>query len=191
MNCVSAHKSGLRLSRRAGDHVPIRSPPPATADLMLRRNAASGECMQTGPATGPGWGCTARRRTSGGFPAIPWSGAQRAFSGLREQNPPGNVGDRTYGARHARTTQPLRRHRDRWMRGRRPPRPGRIRGGRRPGGMEQVREHHQRAPGRQDHQRGHGSGARPVRGRGGFSWLRRCAGGGPAAGRRALIRSPH
>ena len=46
-----------------------------------------------------------------------------------------------------------------------PFRPGRVRSRSRPGGMEQVREHPQRAPGRQGHQRCHGPRARPVRSR--------------------------
>jgi hypothetical protein len=46
------------------------------------------------------------------------------------------------------------------------PDPGRVRGGSRPGGLEQVREHHQRAPGGQGHQRGPGHSPRPARRRG-------------------------
>ena len=49
--------------------------------------------------------------------------AQRGIQGSGEHSQPGNVRDRTYGARHERTTQPLRRHRDRRVRWRLPPDP--------------------------------------------------------------------
>jgi hypothetical protein len=76
--------------------------------------------------------------------------------------------------------QPLHRHRHRRVRRRLPSRPGRVRGGSRPGGVEQAGEHHQRPPGRHDHQRGHGQRARPACRRGRRPGRRsRCA---PASG---------
>jgi len=61
-------------------------------------------------------------------------------SGLREHLQRGNAGDRTYGARHLRTTQPLQHHRHCRVRWRLPSRPGRVPGGSRPGRIEQVRD---------------------------------------------------
>jgi hypothetical protein len=91
--------------------------------------------------------------------------------------PTGNVTDRTCRARHERTTQPPQRHRDRRVRRRLPSRSGRVRGGSRPGGLEQAREHYQRAPRGQGHQRGDGHSPRPVRRRG--RRLRRTQAPGP------------
>ena len=83
----------------------------------------------------------------------------------REETQAENVSYRTYGSRHVRTTQPVRRHRHGFTRPGRPAsRPGRVRGGGRQSGMAQVRQHRQRAHGRQDHQHRHGTRARPVRG---------------------------
>ena len=97
---------------------------------------------------------------------IPAVRCSTRLSGLREHLQRGNARDRTYSARHERTTQPLQHHRHCRVRWRLPSRPSRVRCGSRPGRIGQVRDHQQRAPRRQDHQRGHGHRAPPVRSRG-------------------------
>lgn len=64
---------------------------------------------------------------------IPAVRCSARLSGLREHLQRGNARDRTYGARHERTTQPLQRHRECRGQWRLPSRPGRVRGGSRPG----------------------------------------------------------
>ncbi len=64
------------------------------------------------------------------IPAVRYSAR---LSGLREHLQRGNARDRAYGARHERTTQPLQRHRHCRVQWRLPSRPGRVRGGSRPG----------------------------------------------------------
>jgi hypothetical protein len=64
---------------------------------------------------------------------IPAVRCSTRLSGLREHLQRGNARDRTYGARHERTTQPLQRHRMCRGQWRLPARPGRVRGGSRPG----------------------------------------------------------
>jgi hypothetical protein len=83
----------------------------------------------------------------------------------QRHSPTGNIRYRTYSAMHDGTTPPLRRHHHRRQGRWRPPEPGRVRRGRRAGGISQGHQHRERAHGQPDRQHRHRRGHIPACGR--------------------------
>jgi hypothetical protein len=146
----------------------------------FRHKAATGQPVRAGVAQGlamPRLERTLTAALQSPRPGISRPVLSAVFQGSGEHGQPEMSRTGRAGPGMTEPTRPLPRHRDRRVRRRLPSRSGRVRGGSRPDGLEQAREHHQRAPRGQGHQRGDGHSPGPVRRRG--RRLRRTQAPGP------------